>query len=101
MINTYKQNNKQTTGQERFGHMTRVYYKEAVGAFIVYDVTREKTFHAVTKWKQDIDENLNTPQHSIPVVLLANKADLLDEPLDKEMLDKFCKENGFCGWYVV
>ena len=76
--------------------MTRVYYKEAVGAMIVYDVTREKTFQAVTKWKADIDENLT----DIPVVLLANKCDLLEkeEDLDKDMLDKFCKENGFIGW---
>jgi Ras-related protein Rab-32 len=76
--------------------MTRVYYKEAVGAMIVYDVTREKTFQAVTKWKADIDENLS----DIPVVLLANKCDLLEkeEDLDKDMLDKFCKENGFIGW---
>ena len=63
---------------------------------IVYDVTREKTFQAVTKWKADIDENLT----DIPVVLLANKCDLLEkeEDLDKDMLDKFCKENGFIGW---
>ncbi len=39
-------------GQERFGNMTRVYYKEAVGAFIVFDVTRSATFDAVVKWKQ-------------------------------------------------
>lgn len=39
-------------GQERFGNMTRVYYKEAVGAFIVFDVTRSATFDAVHKWKQ-------------------------------------------------
>jgi small GTP-binding protein len=38
-------------GQERFGNMTRVYYKEAVGAFVVFDVTRVGTFEAVAKWK--------------------------------------------------
>nr|XP_053633154.1 uncharacterized protein LOC128689093 [Cherax quadricarinatus] len=42
-------------GQERFGNMTRVYYKEAVGAFVVFDVTRAQTFDAVTKWKTDLD----------------------------------------------
>ncbi len=46
------------TGQERFGNMTRVYYKEAVGAVIVFDVTRVSTFEAVQKWKQDIDSKV-------------------------------------------
>ncbi len=88
-----------------------MYYKEAVGAMIVYDVTREKTFQAVPKWKDDIDENLA----SIPVLLLANKVrlfrnfvftllqcDLLEKPedLDRTMLDNFCKEHGFIGWCV-
>ena len=45
-------------GQERFGNMTRVYYKEAVGAFIVFDVTRASTFEAVHKWKHDIDSKV-------------------------------------------
>jgi len=86
-------------GQERFGHMTRVYYKEAVGAIIVFDITREKTFQAVTKWKADIDDNLSVDGVSIPVVLLANKCDLAEEPLDKEMMEKFCKENNFISWF--
>lgn len=38
-----------TAGQERFGNMTRVYYKEAVGAFVVFDVTRTSTYEAVKK----------------------------------------------------
>jgi len=86
-------------GQERFGHMTRVYYKEAVGAMIVFDVTREKTFQAVIKWKADIDDNLEVDGLSIPVVLLANKIDLAEEPLDKEMMEKFCRDNKFIGWF--
>ena len=62
------------TGQERFGNMTRVYYKEAVGAFIVFDVTRVSTFEAVAKWKHDLDSKVQLPNGSpIPAVLLANK----------------------------
>ena len=61
-------------GQERFGNMTRVYYKEAVGAFIVFDVTRGSTFESVAKWKQDLDTKVQLPDGSpIPCVLLANK----------------------------
>lgn len=54
--------------------MTRVYYKEAVGAFIVFDVTRTSTFDAVIKWKQDLDSKVQLPDgSSIPCILLANK----------------------------
>lgn len=61
-------------GQERFGNMTRVYYKEAAGAFIVFDVTRNATFDAVIKWKQDLDSKVQLPDGSpIPCILLANK----------------------------
>lgn len=45
-------------GQERFGNMTRVYYKEAVGAFVVFDVTRFQTYEAASKWKSDIDSKV-------------------------------------------
>lgn len=62
------------TGQERFGNMTRVYYKEAVGAFIVFDVTRASTFDAVHKWKTDLDNKVQLIDGSpVPCVLLANK----------------------------
>jgi len=54
--------------------MTRVYFKEAVGAFVVFDVTRHASFEAVKKWKQDIDSKVTLYDQPIPVVLLANKA---------------------------
>ena len=51
-----------------------MYYKEAVGALVVFDVTRVTTFEAVTKWKNDIDAKVVLPDGKpIPVVLLANK----------------------------
>jgi len=67
-------------GQERFGNMTRVYYKEAVGAFIVFDVTRSSTFESVAKWKQDLDTKVQLPDGSpIPCVLLANKVETVHD----------------------
>lgn len=45
-----------------------------MGAFIVFDVTRQATFDAVKKWKQDLDSKVQLPDGSnIPCVLLANK----------------------------
>lgn len=90
-------------GQERFGNMTRVYYKEAVGALVVFDVTRISTFDGVTKWKADIDEKIRLPDGSkIPVVLLANKADLAKDAMIRNtygQMEKFCQEKEFSGWF--
>ncbi|KMQ94302.1 ras-related protein rab-32 [Lasius niger] len=89
-------------GQERFGNMTRVYYKEAVGAFIVFDVTRSATLDAVVKWKQDLDSKVQLPDgSSIPCVLLANKCDQQMEGLvnSSTKMDEYCKEKNFSGWF--
>ena len=84
--------------------MTRVYYKEAVGAFIVFDVSRPATFDAVTKWKNDLDSKVSLPDGSaVPVVLLANKSDSRREgtAANPKLLDSFCAEAGFAGWYYT
>ena len=88
-------------GQERFGNMTRVYYKEAVGAFVVFDVTRGSTFEAVSKWKHDLDSKVKLASgNPIPSVLLANKCDQKKESFNsKALMDSFCKEAGFLGWF--
>uniref|UniRef100_A0A7N6BLF7 Ras-related protein Rab n=1 Tax=Anabas testudineus TaxID=64144 RepID=A0A7N6BLF7_ANATE len=85
-------------GQERYGNMTRVYYREAVGALVVFDVTRASTFDAVLKWKEDLDSKV-TLNHGrpVPAVLLANKSDQVVSQPSK--LDSFCRENGFVGWF--
>ena len=92
-------------GQERFGNMTRVYYKEAVGAFIMVDCTRPSTFDAVKKWKSDIDSKIEWPEYSLetnPVILLINKIDLLDDTDRSELnYDDFCKEYGFHSWIAI
>jgi len=90
-------------GQERFGNMTRVYYKEASAAFVVFDVTRPTTFDMVKKWKADLDEKLSSDfAPPIPVILLANKIDLQkshDSEGWTQKLEEYCQENGFAKWF--
>ena len=41
---------------------------------IAFDVTRQSTFEAVSKWKNDLDSKVQLPDgQPIPCVLLANK----------------------------
>jgi len=66
--------------------MTRVYYKDAVGCFIVFDVTRRTTFEAVSKWKTDLDNKVLLPDGDpLPCVLLANKVGYIgkEDPVEK------------------
>ena len=61
-----------------------MYYKEAAGALIVFDVGRRRTLDGARKWLDDIRGKVELPGADggaaipIPVALLANKSDLAD-----------------------
>ena len=59
MLDAYTDNEKfLDAGHERFGGMTRVYYKYAHGALIVFDLARPETFDAALSWLSDVTEKL-------------------------------------------
>jgi hypothetical protein len=61
-------------GQERFTWMTRVYYKDAHGCVIMFDITNRNSFINILKWKRDVDSKCSLPDgRPIPCMLLANK----------------------------
>lgn len=87
-------------GQDRFGAIARVYYKDALGAILVYDMSRPSTFDTIPKWKKEIDAKVILPDGKpLPLILCANKCDIETAKVDKEELDTFCQENGFIGWF--
>ncbi|CAN6552397.1 unnamed protein product [Malus baccata var. baccata] len=43
-----------TAGQECFRAVTSTYYRGAVGALIVYDITRKTTFESVGRWLDEL-----------------------------------------------
>uniref|UniRef100_A0A1B6G232 Ras-related protein Rab n=1 Tax=Cuerna arida TaxID=1464854 RepID=A0A1B6G232_9HEMI len=87
-------------GQERFTWMTRVYYKDAHGCVIMFDLTNKNSFVNTLKWKRDVDSKCTLPDGSlIPCMLLANKCDLqAQRQVDQMEIETFYKQHNFIGW---
>ena len=86
-----------SSGQERYKSITTVYYKDAKGFLIVYDITSKTSFDNIEKW---IDEILKVVQNPI-IILIGNKIDLNEGRTVsiEEALQKAEKYN--CDFYEV
>ncbi|KAG7654709.1 P-loop containing nucleoside triphosphate hydrolase [Arabidopsis suecica] len=62
-----------TAGQERFRAITSSYYRGALGALLIYDITRRITFKNIEKWLSEL-RGFSSPE--TVVVLVGNKSDL-------------------------
>lgn len=62
-----------TAGQERFKNITRVYYKGAHSAILVYDITDKQTFENIRQWYNEVKEMAGD---NVKYVLVGNKNDL-------------------------
>ena len=82
-----------TAGQERFRALSRIFYKDAKAAILVYDVTRRGTFEELKKyWYQEM---LNNAPEDIALGVAANKSDLvLDSQVPESEGIEFAKSIG-------
>lgn len=63
-----------TAGEEKYKSLTSIYYKGALGALLVYDITQRKTYERLcTQWLTEL-KNFSDP--NIVAVLIGNKCDL-------------------------
>ncbi|KAJ0668496.1 putative small GTP-binding protein [Helianthus annuus] len=53
--------------------ITSAYYRGAVGALLVYDVTRHATFESIERWLKELRDHTDP---NIVVMLIGNKSDL-------------------------
>lgn len=62
-----------TAGQERYRAITSAYYRGAVGALVVYDLTKRQTFENVQRWLRELRDHADS---NIVIMLAGNKSDL-------------------------
>ena len=81
-----------TGGQEKFRSMASLYYKDAVAAILVYDVSNPETLESLDYWINEL--NNNADNKNIIFSIAGNKCDL---PNDMKKVSNsegknFCKE---------
>ncbi|WVZ17593.1 hypothetical protein V8G54_010575 [Vigna mungo] len=65
-----------TAGQERYRAVTSAYYRGALGAMLVYDITKRQSFDHVARWLEELRAHADS---SIVIMLVGNKADLVEQ----------------------
>lgn len=66
-----------TGGQEKFRAMAPLYYKDAAGAILVYDVSNNDSLGSLSYWIQELNENVD--KNDFTMSIAGNKSDLPPE----------------------
>jgi len=80
-----------TAGQERYRAVTAAYYRGAIGALLVYDVTNRESFEHCERWLRELRAHADP---SIVAMLVGNKCDLRHlKAVDVEDAKDFAEDN--------
>uniref|UniRef100_A0A8D0EVQ5 RAB25, member RAS oncogene family n=1 Tax=Strix occidentalis caurina TaxID=311401 RepID=A0A8D0EVQ5_STROC len=81
-----------TAGLERYRAITSAYYRGAVGALVVFDITKHQTYDVVDRWLKELYDHAEA---SIVVMLVGNKTDLAQaREVPMEEAKMFADNNG-------
>lgn len=79
-----------TCGQERFTSIRPMYYRGSLGALLIFDLTNSSSFEHIPQWIEEVRANVKT---EIPLLLVGNKSDLVDQrAVSLEKINKFTQD---------
>jgi small GTP-binding protein len=89
-------------GQDNFNFLKPSFFKNSVAAIIVYSLEEnklgEESFKHIHNWDNDIKEYCG----DIPVVIIGNKVDLIDEKkFDTSAIEKIIEEKNYLGYFIT
>lgn len=88
-------------GQPAFRNVMKSYYRGAMGALAVYDITQPKSLESLDLWVQEARERAGNGSSEIPIVLVGNKIDLREEiPSSLKTIQGFVKSQSLNADFV-
>jgi len=89
-------------GQDDFNFLHPLFYRESKGCIIVYSLEEndlgEESFEHIENWHNELKKYCS----DIPLVLFANKVDLIEEEnIDITKIQKLVEERNFFGYFLT
>lgn len=76
----------------RYRAVTSAYYRGAVGAMLVYDISRRQSFDHITRWLEELRSHADK---NIVIILIGNKSDLEEQrAVPTEDAKEFAQKEG-------
>jgi small GTP-binding protein len=86
-----------TAGMERYRSLNKVFYREAVGAILVFDLTSYSSFQDLDSWLREFIANARS---NPCIVLCGNKSDLQDErEVQENEIVSFCADHDSLNFF--
>ena len=80
-----------TAGQEIYRSLASFYYRDADAVVLVYDITNQKSFEALSYWTGEIKQN---GKQDVILAVVGNKSDRVEEEaVDVSLARQFAKDN--------
>lgn len=80
-----------TAGQERYRAITSAYYRGAMGALLVYDLSKRLSYENVSRWLKELRDHADP---NIVIMLVGNKKDLRHmRQVQTDESKEFCRQN--------
>lgn len=83
-----------TAGAERYRALNSVYYHNATGGILVFDLTSRDSFASLDSWR---DEFTGLAQPGAPIIVVGNKCDISGDCADAVSLEdaeRWCRAGG-------
>ena len=81
-----------TLGQEKFKSLSKLFFRQSAGAFLVYDCTNIESFYALESWHEEISKGADC---KVVIMVLGNKIDKPDKQVSSEMGREWTASKGF------
>ena len=74
-----------------------MYYKNAIGACVVFDVTNRESFEKCQQWVKELNEKASA---DIRIVIVGNKIDLENHAVSRDEAQDYCRGLGLTYYEV-